>query len=144
MTRLVERAISPFAKLGEAVKTGIGFGTAAKIGFGPGIIGGGLSLLGLQHGGVTTKPTTARLSERGQTEVAMPLPTGMKPADLRDILQSFKRGMPEIGVAGPSPIIEKVVLENRIFLDSREIHRSQREIDDLDELRSFGLAFGEI
>ncbi len=73
----------------------------------------------------------------------MPLPTGMRPTDLRDILQAFKGRRPEAEIIGPTPIPGKIVLENRIFLDSREIHRSQREIDELDDLRSFGLSFGE-
>ena len=73
----------------------------------------------------------------------MPLPTGMRPTDLRDILQSFKKGIVPSGAGGGAGFSGTIVLENRIFLDSREIHRSQREIEELDDLRSFGLSFGE-
>jgi TP901 family phage tail tape measure protein len=143
LTKLISKAIGAIGSIAGKVSGAL----SAISGFGGGIIGGAASLIsgiggfiGLQHGGSTTKPTNARLSERGQTEVVTPLPSGMSPSDLRDILQSFRKGQGVGQQMGGGEI--KIVIENRIFLDGREIQRNQREIEEIEELRDFGFNLG--
>jgi TP901 family phage tail tape measure protein len=93
------------------------------------------AFLGLQKGGITRKgnPVNATIGERNP-EVIQPLPSGMKPTDLKMIYDLAKSSVSR-GRA-------KIIIENRIFLDGQEIIRFQKEAEELEELRgySFGAA----
>lgn len=132
----IRSVIEPLGKIGGKV-----VGAVKKVGgFLGGIWSGAKGLVGLQHGGIITRPTPAMLAETGRPELVMPLPTGLRPGDLKEAIAGTRR--PDApATATPGPI--RIVLENRIYLDSREIHRSQREIEETDLLRDFGVTFRE-
>jgi len=133
MTRGVKALVDPLVRVRDAIVDILdkGIGTVS------GIIGTVAGAIGLQHGGIVTRPTVAALAETGRPEVVMPLPSGLGPGDLKDVFDAIKRGEPTgaAPAAGGGPV--RVVIENRIFLDGREIRRYQRELDDLDMARAF-------
>jgi len=132
LTRWVTNLVDPLQRVAKLVKDIFMKGTPT--GWLLGAIG---SVVGLQHGGIVTKPTVAALAEEGKPEMVLPLPTGLTPKDIAQVFRAITQGrapaMAGAGAGAPTTI----VIENRIFLDGREIQRQTKELTDLQNLRSF-------
>lgn len=133
LTNKVKNGLVPLKEFASWMAKVANFGWAIGKGALSFVFGGAV---GMQHGGVTNKPTSAILSEKRNSELVMPLPTGLQPADLKMVFDKIKAG----DAGGRRSMPSKITIENRIFLDGREIKRTQKELSDLEVLRGYGFA----
>jgi TP901 family phage tail tape measure protein len=117
--------LAPISTLAPAGGPKPAFAKAFRAAIGP--LGG----LFLQKGGITKQgsPVNAVIGE-GSREVIQPLPSGMRPSDLKMIYDLAK-------VSAIGKRKERVIIENRIFLDGQEIIRFQNEAKELEDLRGY-------
>jgi len=131
LTRAVKAIIGPIKQFASAIAGIIEKG----VGFVSNVISGAASIVGFQHGGIVPKGKAVNAQFEGKsTEVVMPLPSGMRPADLQRIFKEVTERKPEAIATAPG----KVVIENVIMLDGFEIARYQSEQDMINTIRDFG------